>query len=878
MPLAWCAGLLQFRCIGMLDTLLLHVRNSLNEPTSIHTHGMYQINTDFYDGAPMVTGCSIPPNANFTYIINTGNQKGSFWIHGHYYGHMEDGLRTPLIIHEKQPKGYDEDILFYLEDWGQKTFEDRMYENDQKKPGNLPSFYPTVLINGVNGNLTEPIKFVPGRKYRIRVVSMSGSFWFRFSMPGHKLHVVEADGIDASPLEVDGLDLGPGQRRSAIVTAHNSCKFNYLYNVTMYANFANSFPGLLPRHYSGSVIYNPQSPFKVPSKDQMVWSDAINMQAQDQTPLYPASRQIVWTVKERSLGYGIPYYSFKDYAYNRTNVPTLFTALTTGKLAFNSSIYGPQSQTFVVKHGEVIELLINNPGTKDHTIHLHMMDYQLIEVGPLGNAEANNRTAVKHQKSPGPYPMRLDSATLRAFSYIKIRFPVNRGFIALAHCHLETHMERGLRATIVAAPDLLQKHLRVPQAVTELCKMQGISVSGNAAGNQGFDMTGWDVGYLNVSRDGYSTWRAVGVNGKLPIPPIHVTQGDTLFLSVHNSLDVATSVHTHGMFHKDYSNFFDGTPMVTDCGIAPGESFTYVINTGEQTGTYWFHSHIYGQYVDGLRTPFIIHEKHEEHEEILMYLEDWGQTDFRSRAAQDKRTKLPDIPGFYPTALINGINGNLTKPISFVPGKTYRIRVACMSSSLWFKFRIPGHKLHVVEGDGVSTLPLEVDGLDLGPGQRISALVTALDSTEFNYLYNVTMYPGFASKTTLPRHYTGLVNYRRGAPVKSLPPVSDDSLVWSDFIDMQQKSQEALLPVDRRLEWTVREHATEYDLPYTSFGDYAYNDTLVDRGFVALAHCHIETHMDHGMGVTLVAAPDLLQKHVKASPRLVMLLVTRDLI
>ncbi|KAJ2850245.1 ferroxidase fet3 [Coemansia brasiliensis] len=453
---------------------------------------MYQINTDYYDGAPMVTGCSIAPGASFTYVINTGQQVGSFWIHGHYYGHLEDGLRAPFIIHEKQhPIGYDEEILFYLEDWAQQTFEDRMAEYDQKTPGHLPSFYPTVLINGIDGNLTRPITFVPGKKYRIRVISMSASFWFRFSIPGHKMQVIEADGIAAKPLEVDGLDLGPGQRRSAIVTAHNSHAFNYLYNVTLYANFANPFPGLLPRHYSGSVIYNSAAPTKVPtiSQGQMVWCNAIDMQVQDQSPLYPVTRQIVWTIKERSLGHGIPYYTFNDFAYNQTKVPTLFTALTMGKLAFNSSVYGPQSQTFVVKYGESIEILINNPGTKDHTIHLHMMDYQLVEVGPLGNAEANNKPPVKLQKS-GPYPMRLDSATLRAFSYIKIRFPVNRGFIALAHCHLETHMEHGLRATIVAAPDLLQKHIRLPQEAIDLCKLQGISVSGNAAGNQRFDLDG----------------------------------------------------------------------------------------------------------------------------------------------------------------------------------------------------------------------------------------------------------------------------------------------------------------------------------------------------------------------------------------------------
>lgn len=34
---------------------------------------------------------------------------------------------------------------------------------------------------------------------------------------------------------------------------------------------------------------------------------------------------------------------------------------------------------------------------------------------------------------------------------------------------------------------------------------------------------------------------------------------------------------------------------------------TYNIPTDLQSGTYWIHSHYDGQYVDGLRTPFIIH-------------------------------------------------------------------------------------------------------------------------------------------------------------------------------------------------------------------------------------------------------------------------------
>lgn len=40
----------------MNDTLVLHIHNKLNEPTTIHAHGILQNNgTNLYDGAAMVT-------------------------------------------------------------------------------------------------------------------------------------------------------------------------------------------------------------------------------------------------------------------------------------------------------------------------------------------------------------------------------------------------------------------------------------------------------------------------------------------------------------------------------------------------------------------------------------------------------------------------------------------------------------------------------------------------------------------------------------------------------------------------------------------------------------------------------------------------------
>ncbi|ORX73610.1 Cupredoxin [Linderina pennispora] len=79
------------------DTLVLHVHNSLSVPTSLHAHGIFQNNTNYYDGTGMA---------------------GTYWIHGHTAEQNFDGLSTPLIIDDPdEPYRYDGEYLFAFEDW-----------------------------------------------------------------------------------------------------------------------------------------------------------------------------------------------------------------------------------------------------------------------------------------------------------------------------------------------------------------------------------------------------------------------------------------------------------------------------------------------------------------------------------------------------------------------------------------------------------------------------------------------------------------------------------------------------------------------------------------------------------------------------------------
>ena len=61
-------------------------------------------------------------------------------------------------------------------------------------------------------------------------------------------------------------------------------------------------------------------------------------------------------------------------------------------------------------------------------------------------------------------------------------------------------------------------------------------------------------------------------------------------------------------------------------GIPPGLGLEYRFNVGDQVGTYWLHTHIKGQYPNGLRTPFIIKDPdspyYADHETVLS-VSDW---------------------------------------------------------------------------------------------------------------------------------------------------------------------------------------------------------------------------------------------------------------
>ncbi|KZT19046.1 multicopper oxidase [Neolentinus lepideus HHB14362 ss-1] len=185
----------------------------------------------------------------------------------------------------------------------------------------------------------------------------------------------------------------------------------------------------------------------------------------------------------------------------------------------------------------------------------------------------------------------------------------------------------------------------------------------------------------------------------------------------------STTVHWHGLYQSG-SNWADGTAMVTQCPINPGNSFLYNFDVPDQAGTYWYHSHIGNQYCDGLRGPFVVYDPSDpfsdmydvDDESTIVTLADWYHVVSTSSEAASFPTSN--------SVLING-KGRWHGPSGATNSSLSVISVQQGK-------RIDGHNMMIIEVDGVNHQPLTVDSIQILAGQRYSFILEA-DQQVQNY-------------------------------------------------------------------------------------------------------------------------------------------------
>ncbi|KAJ3316798.1 hypothetical protein HDV06_002822, partial [Boothiomyces sp. JEL0866] len=102
------------------------------------------------------------------------------------------------------------------------------------------------------------------------------------------------------------------------------------------------------------------------------------------------------------------------------------------------------------------------------------------------------------------------------------------------------------------------------------------------------------------------------------------------------------------------------------------------------------------------------------------------------------------------------------------PKQKYRFRLISMATFASMKFWVDNHNLTIIEVDGVSVKPYQVQTVLLGAAQRYSVVIDTKDSTKFNYLMHVDFNEDMFGEN-FPANYTKSVTstlqYDRRAPL-----------------------------------------------------------------------------------------------------------------
>ncbi|XP_075217952.1 uncharacterized protein LOC142322763 [Lycorma delicatula] len=246
-----------------------------------------------------------------------------------------------------------------------------------------------------------------------------------------------------------------------------------------------------------------------------------------------------------------------------------------------------------------------------------------------------------------------------------------------------------------------------------------------------------------ISADGHER-PIITVNRKLPGPSIQVCQGDIIVVDLKNSMiDKSTTIHWHGIRQLG-TPFMDGVPMVTQCPILPGQTFRYKFKA-DKAGTYFWHSHVGLQKLDGLSGSFIIRQPRMLEPNSNQYDKDLPShvltvQDWMHNMADKTYPNLPKknvllIPDAY---LING-RGVDTPYFGFM--KTTRIPISkfVVTHGLRYRFRIisgtshscplqiffEGHRLKVISADSDNIKPVTVDTVVMSAAARFDVVLEA---------------------------------------------------------------------------------------------------------------------------------------------------------
>lgn len=450
----------------------MKVNNKLQtNGTSIHFHGIRQLNNSEYDGVPSVTQCPIAPGESFTYTWVATNY-GTSWYHSHYAIQAWGGVFGPMIIHGPTSADYDVDAgTIFLNDWSHQPV-DAMYDAAQDALTGGPRTMDNGLINGMNtwgvdgtanqtGSRFElPTQFEKGKSYLLRIINGAIQSSYKFYLDSHTMTVINMDFTNIEPYTTDILDLNIGQRYMVIVKADQEPD-----NYWMRSDNQNACATTIQADDIKAIVrYTTANSTAAPTTTAYNYtSECVDEPLASLVPIPPLNPTNADTsyTKDVTISANSDLL-FKWYLSGTTFMshyedPTLVHLVENG----TAPTYSGDLILDLPDMGKWVYIIVESVIPLNHPIHLHGHDFFVLASGP-GSYDSSVALNLVN-------PPRRDTANMPSAGFLVLAFETDNPGTWLMHCHIGWHTSMGFALQIVEGKSMIKDTIKDQCAMYETC-------------------------------------------------------------------------------------------------------------------------------------------------------------------------------------------------------------------------------------------------------------------------------------------------------------------------------------------------------------------------------------------------------------------------
>lgn len=448
------------------EDVVVNVKNSMNESTSIHWHGI--LLDGAMDGVPGLNGFNgIAPHTTFTYKFKI-RQAGTYWYHSHSNLQEQEGLYGALVIEpKKEINKFDREYVILLSDFSEENPEvilnnlkiDSGYYNYNKRT--VGTFFKDVAKNGfvssvknywdwgnmrmdptdladvtkyhflTNGKTSKENwtgVFKKGEKIKLRFINASAMTIFDVSIPGLRMKFVEMDGQPIKPINADEFRIGVAETYDIIVEPKNDKAYTIFAESLDRTGYA--LGTLAPKIGMKGEIPKMRPRALLTMADMGMGHSGMNHGDMDMVNMKSG-----WANRGTPRGKKALEYSEISSLYPQKNLqePTREIEFIFGG-SMNRYIWTINGEKFPkpfhLKYGEKVRLRFTNETMMAHPIHLHGMFMQMENGKPM-RWMPNKHTVIVPPAESVTLLLTANEAGQWAF-----------------HCHLLYHMASGMMTSV----------------------------------------------------------------------------------------------------------------------------------------------------------------------------------------------------------------------------------------------------------------------------------------------------------------------------------------------------------------------------------------------------------------------------------------------